>query len=1107
VASGPAVGEELLLSVFSLRRRAYNLLSGPSHSEADFKWIEDATKTLRAVLDSLSFKDDPEVVVKDEHSALLQSIEMLAFFAPPRSWLNLVVKNLPVPIDKHPCAVARSICRRLEDLGICFPQGSEYAPRSSSAKDLSDLVVEMARARVGVPFGPSLGREQASASVGVLVPEALDSDDKKETLKAFILRYPGRLPFAMLQQFGEQLVRKFEELIEQDPPQPWGVGLDSIYVLPDTCRGHKLDIRQVFTALSASSLLDLAFELGNTDILSMLEAWSAPELFYLGAADTGPITASEANFLAVFTVGRFLAAMAGDSHASTEAYPESWELLMKLISQPSTSHCLSLADLGRLLRELWMPSPVCRTSELTSVELGGSVCSEPSGFHQDMQLLKQSLALANDEAVRERGLREQQEQHIRQLYQELCTVQEDLRAAQASKVELERRLEHILSSQSDPRGVLLALDSHRRDDSALPAATTTATRPDLPGTSSSVMVGLGGGSDSEIAATSPSVTAETARPANRGAVRPQSTRLFQYGVRIDSGVAVDSTVTIAAGEPILVVPGEGEEFLTTDIVQYQLMQDSVPGSGDWISVDTDEGSGTRSFRLLASVGSTFISSRCVRGDSEGDSSPLTLVHVREPPSTPSLARLGHDELLPSWPNFAQTTDRFEVRRAHGASPDSEVLEWKPAGPGSETWNPLQGTFTLPQGTYRLVVRSRFKDTAVASQPSDPFEIVVTAPLPQPSIILSDGSSAPVNSDSPIILTLGESLKVVPGPGTASSKPYFGGGEVRVVVLEARAASGPADWTAVSASQFRLGSHSFFFRARDIESSACSADVGPFHVEVVAPSPCQPHLLLPNDAGVARSDSEIAIIAGEVLTVVPGSGSSLSRSIRTMVGFIRVVTIEYLVGAEPGSVHAPWVAISASNPTIRLDLGTTRMFIRSRDVRGASDPVGPFIFVVIEPPRAPVLTSLTPGLVRSAGMSVILRTERLLVVPSVHPGFVGGAGHGAGHGRSASAATAATAAAGVRMQYTTDRLGTAAPEWRDTDVVALPGQPSFVLPEGVHTVRVRSVFLSKASPPSESYRLTVKGTQAMPKEASEEDMGCIHHYHSVHSFRTMCSSKV
>lgn len=111
-------------------------------------------------------------------------------------------------------------------------------------------------------------------------------------------------------------------------------------------------------------------------------------------------------------------------------------------------------------------------------------------------------------------------------------------------------------------------------------------------------------------------------------VRPQTTRLFFRGVRIDCGVAVDSKVSIAAGEPILVFPGEGEEFLTTDIVQYQLMHDRVSELGEWILADTDEGSIARSFRLPASVGSTFISSRCVRGGSESNSSPLALVYVR-----------------------------------------------------------------------------------------------------------------------------------------------------------------------------------------------------------------------------------------------------------------------------------------------------------------------------------------------------------------------------------------------------------------------------------------------------------------------------------------------
>ncbi len=116
----------------------------------------------------------------------------------------------------------------------------------------------------------------------------------------------------------------------------------------------------------------------------------------------------------------------------------------------------------------------------------------------------------------------------------------------------------------------------------------------------------------------------------------------------------------------------------------------------------------------------------------------------------------------------------------------------------------------------------------------------------------------------------------------------------------------------------------------------------------APTPPQPHLLLPYDLR-APVDTETTLLFGDSLRLAPGPGSALSKPTMSLRG-PRIVTLEYFIGAEPASDRTGWREVSPSSPVVRLGLGTSRLFIRSRDERGVSEAVGPYIFEVIRTSR-------------------------------------------------------------------------------------------------------------------------------------------------------------
>jgi hypothetical protein len=118
----------------------------------------------------------------------------------------------------------------------------------------------------------------------------------------------------------------------------------------------------------------------------------------------------------------------------------------------------------------------------------------------------------------------------------------------------------------------------------------------------------------------------------------------------------------------------------------------------------------------------------------------------------------------------------------------------------------------------------------------------------------------------------------------------------------------------------------------------------------APTPPQPHLLLPDDSR-APVDTDTTLLHGDSLRLAPGPGTTLSEPAMSFPGRgPRIVTLEYFIGAEPASDRTGWREVSPSSPVVRLGLGTSRLFIRSRDERGVSEAVGPYICVVIRTSR-------------------------------------------------------------------------------------------------------------------------------------------------------------
>ena len=111
--------------------------------------------------------------------------------------------------------------------------------------------------------------------------------------------------------------------------------------------------------------------------------------------------------------------------------------------------------------------------------------------------------------------------------------------------------------------------------------------------------------------------------------------------------------------------------------------------------------------------------------------------------------------------------------------------------------------------------------------------------------------------------------------------------------------------------------------------------------------------------------------------------------------------------------------------------------------------------------------------------MVVKSERLIIVPAGGGGSAGGAGDGGGGAGAGWAGGGVGPDVAFEYSFTVDGSSTAAPTWRLADTATAPGQHTFTLPPGRWAVRVRSTVRDKASGPSPPYKFYIIGNVARP----------------------------